>query len=86
MTTTTMNILKNVGHHALVLFYSSMDARLLDSIRKHGINGVKRAFVRLDHWRSRPEENEDGEEIEEEEVRSEVVEDTSVIVAGGTVQ
>ena len=61
--TTTTTTPEDVGQHVLALFYRSVDSCLSDSIRKHGIDGVKRAFVRLVYWRSRPaEEDEDGEE------------------------
>ena len=52
---------EDVLRHLLALFYRSVDARLSNAMRKHGIDAVKRALGRLEHhWSSREEEEEEG--------------------------
>ena len=48
---------EDVVRHLLALFYRSVDARLPNDMRKHGINSFKRALSRLQHhWSLREEE------------------------------
>mmetsp|Transcript_15510 Transcript_15510/g.28193 ORF Transcript_15510/g.28193 Transcript_15510/m.28193 type:complete len:928 (+) Transcript_15510:131-2914(+) len=44
-----------IGLHLLALFYRSMDDRLPNSMRKHGIDAVRRACERLEFWLAKGE-------------------------------
>ena len=47
--------------HLVALFYRSVDERLPPAIRIHGLNAVRRAFARLDHWLSVRNKESNGE-------------------------
>ena len=44
---------EQIGLHLLALFYRSIDDRLPDAIRNHGLESLKRAFEKLDFWSAR---------------------------------